>query len=238
MSFASLLTTLLLLPLVASVPTTTTTLVLRPPAITTIKPSPTTSHPASACPCGYVDDQKNRWVCQSSPFFGLVLSGPLLQRESIQSNFMASQGALAVVNQDWDVQTWFGQGRALGQQRSAANVYQYNGLLALRTSAYNGTGTVYTGQINTKVCSTLVESRARRALIALAAHGHPVRHFPPPRRGAYRSRRVHGLFPVPGRKRAGVRHRASFRRPKLCTPSSLHDAAARPCQCDTFWHGL
>jgi hypothetical protein len=82
------------------------------------------------------------------------------QREAVQSDCTAPAAALAAVAADWHVQTWFGQGCALGQQCTAANVFDAGGHLAFRTSAYDGSGTTRTGQINSKV-------RGARSLLQL-----------------------------------------------------------------------
>ncbi|TFK47001.1 concanavalin A-like lectin/glucanase [Heliocybe sulcata] len=84
----------------------------------------------SSCPCGYRDSAGHIW------------------RESIKSN-LATSNALSVVNQDWAVQTWGQQRDNVYMQYSADNVYNVQNVLGIRTKAWSGNGSVYTGEIQT-----------------------------------------------------------------------------------------
>ncbi|KAH7099552.1 concanavalin A-like lectin/glucanase domain-containing protein [Auriculariales sp. MPI-PUGE-AT-0066] len=87
-----------------------------------------------ACECGYIDSNNRVW------------------REGIESDFTVLAGALSVVNKDWSVQTWTGAGggSALARQNVAANVFQYQDALGLRTSKYDNSGTTKIAEIDTK----------------------------------------------------------------------------------------
>ena len=52
------------------------------------------------------------------------------------SDFTQNAGALSAVNADWNIQTWINQedGSPYARQNVAANVYQFNDALGLKTS--------------------------------------------------------------------------------------------------------
>ncbi|TFK47024.1 concanavalin A-like lectin/glucanase [Heliocybe sulcata] len=77
---------------------------------------------ADSCACGYQDSNGNLW------------------RESVVSDFTSDAGALSVLSNDWDVETWGAQHTSVYMQNVAANVYNYNDALGLKTSAYTGNG--------------------------------------------------------------------------------------------------
>ncbi|KAF8158865.1 concanavalin A-like lectin/glucanase domain-containing protein [Mycena galopus ATCC 62051] len=96
----------------------------------------TTQVVAQNCACGYQDSNDNVW------------------RESIVSDFTQPAGALAVVNKDWMVAADYERqdtGTSTADiQYIVENVFDYQGALGIRASAYNNSGSVYSGELDTQ----------------------------------------------------------------------------------------
>ncbi|KZW00760.1 concanavalin A-like lectin/glucanase [Exidia glandulosa HHB12029] len=102
-----------------------------------------------SCACGYVDDTGAVW------------------REAVESDFTSSSGALSVVQQSWDVQTWTSGSSdvALARQNVAENVFEYQDALGLKTSAYDGSGTTKVAEIDSKRSDILFGTFRMRAQV-------------------------------------------------------------------------
>ncbi|KAH7099551.1 concanavalin A-like lectin/glucanase domain-containing protein [Auriculariales sp. MPI-PUGE-AT-0066] len=102
------------------------------------------------CDCGYVDDQGRVW------------------RESVESDFTSSAGALSVVSDNWLVQDWTAppsETAPLARQNVVENVLSYQDALGLRTSAYDGSGTTKISEIDSKRGDVLYGTFRMRAQI-------------------------------------------------------------------------
>ncbi|TFK47022.1 concanavalin A-like lectin/glucanase [Heliocybe sulcata] len=84
---------------------------------------------ADSCACGYQDSNGNLW------------------RESIISDFTSDAGALSVLSNDWNIETWGEQHKYVYMQNVAGNVYNYNDALGMKTSAYTGSGQTEVSEI-------------------------------------------------------------------------------------------
>ncbi|KAH7099557.1 hypothetical protein BKA62DRAFT_758495 [Auriculariales sp. MPI-PUGE-AT-0066] len=91
-----------------------------------------------------------------------------IQRESLESDFTAPEGALAAVDKDWAIQTWLSPPteQVLGRQHVAENVLQWpSGALGLKTSAYDGSGITKVSEIDSKRNDILYGTFRTRATV-------------------------------------------------------------------------